>query len=448
MHTTPKYSNWLGAALYNGLQKLSIPIFGVVSTMLLAHEGLTKPEMGVWSLFLVFTSFIELIRQALVKTSLIKFVNHAGEEDQKNVLSAAFFLNTAITSILTLVLIVAGQYFENVLSAPELGSMLYIFIAGMILLIPFSHFEWIMYGKSDFRGLFWIYFVRQGLNLLLIIGYLFFRSHVPLEILVLFYNCAILAGTIMGYRWASKHLLKVFVLKKEWLKLLWNFGKYVFGTGVSSLVLSNAAQIMLSPMLGSTTYTASQGIANRVINLADIPSQVLGDILYPKSSKQENAQNKGIIKYYYEKTVGAALCINIPVVLFMALFPKFIVLVLGGKQYLDAAPYLQLISVTGIFLTFLKYYGIITDSSGRPKLNFFTTTVIAIINIALTYFFILKFGFLGAAYAYIITHIIGFGITQVLLNKMFDINFINCFKYAVGFYPELTRLVLHKLKRK
>lgn len=113
------------------------------------------------------------------------------------------------------------------------------------------------------------------------------------------------------------------------------------------------------------------GIANRVINLADIPSQVLGDILYPKSSKQENAQNKGIIKYYYEKTVGAALCINIPVVLFMALFPKFIVLVLGGKQYLDAAPYLQLISVTGIFLTFLKYYGIITDSSGRPKLNFY-----------------------------------------------------------------------------
>ncbi|MBC7421963.1 MAG: hypothetical protein H7334_00755, partial [Ferruginibacter sp.] len=74
MKIEKKNTGLLLAGVFNGMQKLSIPIFGVISTMILAHIGLTKIDMGVWSLFLVITSFVEIIRQSLVKTSLIKYL--------------------------------------------------------------------------------------------------------------------------------------------------------------------------------------------------------------------------------------------------------------------------------------------------------------------------------------------------------------------------------------
>ncbi len=447
MAAAAKYNGWLIAGIYNGLQKISIPIFGVASTMILAHGAITKAEMGMWSLFLMVTSFVELIRQGLVKTSLIKFINHSSGDEHKYVLSAALFLNGLITIVLLITIIIFAPYLAHILKAPELEKMLYIFMGGMVLLIPFSHFEWIMYGKSQFRGLFWTFFCRQGISLFLMIGYLVFHENISLTMLVIFYCAGILLGILIAYYYVKPHLTRTFILSKDWIAKLWHFGKYVFGTGISSMVLGSAGQMMHSSILGSA-FAASNSVASRVINLADIPSQVLSDILFPKSAKKENRGNKQLIKYYYEKTVGATLCFNLPMILFILVFPRWIILVLAGNQYLDAVPFLQWIALSGIFLAFLKQWGVIIDSIGRPQLNFLIVTLIAAVHILFTYLGIHYYGFLGAAYALLCTHLLGFIITQRLLYKMYNIQFLNCFKNAIKFYPEFAKLILEKIQLK
>lgn len=444
MTTAKKNNGWLMAGIFNGLQKLSVPVFGVVSTMLLAHEALTKVEMGVWALFLVITSFVELIRQALVKTSLIKYVNHSTPEEHKYVLSAALFLNAIVTLVIMLLFLVFGTFLSNILEAPALKPMINIFFIGMILLIPFSHFEWIMYGKLQFKGLFWTFFVRQGISLLLIVIYLLFYNKITLNQLVIFYCIGIFVGMLVAWSFVNHYLERTFVLSKKWVSQLWHFGKYVFGSGISTLVFANASQLMLSPLLGSTAFTASQSIASRVVNLTDMPSQVLSDLLFPKSSKRENSGNKDLIKYYYEKTVGATLSFTIPMAVCLLIFPKFIILFIAGRDYMDAVPYLQIIAITGVFLAFLKQYGVIIDSTGRPRINFITITFIAVVHVIIAYFFIKNFGLLGAAYALVVSHIIGFIISQIILYRYFKINFLNCFRYAFRFYPELTKMVFDK----
>lgn len=444
MKIEKKNKGLLLPGVFNGMQKLSIPIFGVISTMILAHIGLTKIDMGVWSLFLVITSFVEIIRQSLVKTSLIKFLNHSADQDHKLVLSAAVSLNILVTAALLFIFVAFAPYFSVLLKAPALRSMLYIFSIGMVLLVPFSHFEWIMYSKSQFKGLFWTFIFRQGISLVLMIVYLIFNDKLSLNLLVIFYCIGILTGIFIAYKFVKEHLENTFILSTVWLKQLWHFGKYVFGTGVSSLIFANASLVMLSPILGSTAYTASQSVASRVINLADIPSQVLGDMLFPKSSRKENAGNKDVIKFFYEKAVGATLCFNIPVILVIVLFPKLIILILAGPKYYDAIPYLQIISISGVFMAFLKQFGVIMDSTGHPKINFFTMSIIAVVHLVITYYFIKYFGFLGAAYALIPSHIIGFIISQLILNRYFGIKFLSCFRYAFNFYPELLKMVLDK----
>jgi len=236
-------NGWLLAGLFNGLQKISIPVFGILSTMILAHKALTKSEMGVWSLFLVITSFVEIVRQTLVKTSLIKFLNHSTEEEHKFVLSAALFLNSFVTVILVAVLFIFAPFLSAWLKAPALTNMMYIFFPGMLLLIPFSHFEWIMYSKSQFKGLFWTFLFRQGLSLLLIVVYIVLFNKVSLNQLVLFYCAGILIGIFIAYNYVKIYLERTFVLSYKWVLQLWHFGKYVFGTGLSSMAFSNAAQI-------------------------------------------------------------------------------------------------------------------------------------------------------------------------------------------------------------
>jgi len=305
-----------------------------------------------------------------------------------------------------------------------------------------------MYSKSQFRGLFWTYFFRQGISLLLLILFLLFDDKITLNHLVIFYCIGIAAGIGVSYIYVANHLEKVFLLTWEWTNKLWHFGKYVFGSGLSTLVFANAAQMMMAPMLGTTIFNALQGVSARVVNLTDMPSQVLSDLLFPKSAKKENAENKELIKYYYEKTVGATLCFTIPMILFIILFPKFIILFISGPEYLVAVPFLQLLSVTGIFLAFLKQYGVIIDSTGKPKVNFITITIIAFIYVVFTYIGIKNYGFIGAAYALIAAHVVGFIMTQIILYKFFGIRFMNCFKQAFLFYPELTKMIFDKAQWK
>ena len=445
MPQASKYSTWIHSAFFGGMQKLSVPLSGLFITMILAHKALTKQEMGVWALFMSITAIIELIRQGLVKSALIKFINHSSSQDQRFVVGAGFFLNVFITLISALLLFIFTPFLAVFLRAPQLESMLYILQAGLLLMIPFSHFEWLMYSQGFFKGLFWTYFFRQGITLAMVFIIFLVNTKVPLNALVIIYNIGLLAGTLVSWRYVRHLLVRSYVFSKEWVLKLAHFGKYVFSSGISTLVFRSADQIMLSPLLGTTTFNASQNIAMRFVNLSDLPSQTLGDILFPKSAKAENSSNPSRIKYYYEKTVGASLCIVVPLVIFVLLFPKTIIYVLAGPQYYDAVPYLQLISFTSITLAFLKQYGVIMDATGKPALNLLTTTIIAVLQVCFLYYFIKQFHFIGAGYALLASHAIGFLITQVLLYRLFGINFLNAFKYALNFYPEFFRIIVQKL---
>ena len=445
MSTEQKYQGWIHSGFFSGLQKLSVPLSGVFITMILAHNALTVEEMGVWGLFLTITAIIEIVRQSLVKTSLIKFINYCQPEEEPFVIGAAFFLNAFITILTAITLFLFTPWIAEFLHAPALENMLYLLQIGILIMIPFSHFEWLMYGKVQFKGLFWVYFYRQGLTLVCVFVLYFIFNKINLISLVIIYNAALLLGSVIAFGYVKNLLRSSFTFSRYWIFKLLHFGKYVFATSLSSLVFRSADQIMLSPILNTVFFNGPQGVAIRFVNLSDLPSQTLGDILFPKSSQKEASENPGRIKYYYEKTVGASLCFVMPLVLFVLLFPKLIIFVLVGADYYVAVPYLQLIIFSCITLAYLKQYGVILDSTGRPYLNLITISFLAIFHVVATYFLITNYKFMGAGYALMLSHIVGFVISQMVLYKLFKINFLNSFKYAFQFYPEFYKIIINKL---
>jgi O-antigen/teichoic acid export membrane protein len=92
-------------------------------------------------------------------------------------------------------------------------------------------------------------------------------------------------------------------------------------------------------------------------------------------------------------------------------------------------------------MAFGVQFGTVMDASGKPKLNFWITTLGAIVNLACNYVFISWFGVIGAAYGTLLAMFLMFSIMQILLNRIFGVQLVNVFKYAFSFYGEaLTRL--------
>lgn len=445
MAASAKYNTWVHAGFYSGLQKLSVPLSSIFITMILTKDVLTEIEVGIWGILMIATSILELIRQGLVKNAMVKYVNSCDEVDEKKVIAAGFYLNTIITIAVAVVLFLITPWLAKVQHAAPLKEMLYLLQFGLLINIPFSHFEWLMYAKQVFKGLYWTYVIRQGVMLLLVAGMLFIPFKQPLYVLVIIYNIAMLAGTIMAYKFIKGFIKDAFVFSKEWLLKLFHFGKYAFASGISTLVFRNADQMLLPNILKTTIFNAYQGIALRIIALSDLPSQTLGDILFPRTAHSKNNSNPSVIKYYYEKTVGASLCIITPVLLFVFLFPKFIILILAKESYFPAIPYLRVVLFTAVTLSFLKQFGIIMDSTGKQKHNLVAITFLAALQVVLCYVFIGKYGLMGAGYALVISHIVGFVVTQAMLYYYYKINFLNAFKYAIKFYPEFYHIIQHKL---
>lgn len=440
--------DWVKPGIYNGLQKISIPLFGVLSTALLAHKALTKPEMGVWVNFLALTTFVEMFRSGIVRTSLIKYINYAKKDQHAEIMSSAFLLNVIVSFIAGIILLLTSGYLEDFLKSPGLAYILNFYIITLFILVFFSHLEWMMYAHLDFKSLFYTYILRQGSTFFGILIYYLVVGKATLEALVIIYTAGVLLGTLLGFLFI-KYLFRLkFIFSKHWIMELWNFGKFVFGSNISTLIFRNADQFLLSNLTANPAMVASQNISMRIINIADIPSQVIGDVLFPKNSSPELIKMRHLTKYYYEKAVGASLSIIFPFLLGLLIFPKLLILILAGQDYLDAVPYLRLIAFSIFFQAYLKQFGVIMDSSGFPNVNFRTITFIAIAMVGFCYLFIPKFHLMGAAYALLAAQATGFLVSQFLLKRYFKISFFNTFKYCISFYPEMFKIFTRRFFRK
>ncbi|NML39066.1 flippase [Chitinophaga sp. G-6-1-13] len=442
----PKYTYWLKSGIYSGMQKMAVLLFGIGSVLVLTRS-LPKSDMGVWNLFLVYTGIIEIVRQSLIKNAVIKYINGHPASEHPLIQTAALYLNIAITLLIGILISSFIYPVSHLLQAPDLAPVMYLFLPGLLLLIPFSHFEWIQNANADFRGIFWGYLSRQGISFGLIIIHLLITGRVSLTALILYYNAGLLGGTVISFFFARKFLHRPAARYREWFLQLWHFGKFVFGTNISSSIFRNTDQLVISSYI-STAAVALYGVCMRISNLVDVPSQVLGDILFPRSAKMMEDGNLGMVKYYYEKAVGAILAIAVPASIVIMLFPKLILTIIAGKGYQEAAPVLQVTICYGIFLPFIKQFGTIMDSIGSPKTNFFVITVTAICNIFICMLLTRQIGIMGAAYGTMISYGICFIITQVILYRRLKINLLNVWQYMIEFYPDMLSVARQRLNPK
>lgn len=437
---------WKKSGFYTISQRVANILFGFGSFYLLVRI-LTKADFGAWALYITVTSLIEIARNGLVQNALIKFATSSDKKDYPTIINSAFVLNVITTVFSIAILFSIAGFLSNIWSVPKLAFILYLYTITTLLLLPASQLNGVQQANLDFKGVFYTSLVRQGLFFIAILFVWF--SDYPVEL----YELAVLQiigaffGSLTCFLFAKKYLHFSRRINWEWVKKLFNYGKFVFGTNISAMIFNGLDQMIIGIMV-NPVGVALYNTVLRIINAFEVPLSSISAIVFPQSSKRSAEQGKGAVKYLYERSVGLLIGMIIPVVIGTLLFTKEIIWIIAGEKYFDAIPILQVAIFIALFMPYQRQFGVIMDSIGKAKVNFITILITTLINIITDYLFISAYGVIGAAYGTISAMMIAFVFTQIILYKEVKTNVLNTFIYAWKFYTDGFEMVSSRISKK
>ncbi len=441
-----KNSYWLRSGLFTIFERGSLVLFGFGSFFFLVRM-ITKEEFGIWSLFIIVTSIIEVARNGLIQNAQIKYMASTPAEEHPKIMTASLTLNVLLTVLSVTFLWGFARTFSAIYESPILETMLYYYILTTISLIFHSQFNFIQQGSFDFKGIFFSNFVRQGSFFVYIAACFLTGWHTDLITLVNFQTVSAVLGAATSYFFVRKYLRLSRSIDWGWVKKLFHYGKFVFGTNISSTLFKSIDQMMLGSIV-STGSVALYNTAVRITNLVEVPTVSVAQIVFPQSAKRMAEEGKDAVRHLYEKSVGVILALVFPMIVVVLLFTKPIILLTAGEKYLDAVPILQITILYSLFFPFARQFGTVLDSIGMPKVNFYFILFSAVLNITVNYLFITNFGIMGAAFGSLTTHSLLFVGNQMILSRILNVKFYNALLHAKDFYIQMYHVGTSMLRQR
>ncbi len=441
-------SYWIKSGSYSVLERVIGQIIGF-GNMFLLLRAITTEEYGLWIQFLILAAIIEVSRTGLIQNGLIRYLTTSKEEDIPKINTASLFNSFALTVFIIILLlsitnpIVSYFYPEH----PELTTMFYYYGITTLALLPFFQFNYILQANLDFRGFFWASLTYKG-SLFIYIFYHYWNGYkISVFDMSLFLIGAAFAASIVGYYFAKPYLKFSKRLDWNWVKELFNFGRFTLGTNLSTIIYKFTDRSMLGTMV-SLDAIAIYEVAIRITNLVDIPAISIAAVVFPQSAKNSINQGKEGIRDMYERSVAAILGLIIPAMIFIYLFAEIVVVILGKEKYLDSVPLLRVTLLFALFVPFALQFGTILDSIGKPKVNFRFVVVGLILNIIFNYFFIKNYGIMGAVWGTLLTYAVMFVLQMSFFYKWYGVRPWRPFALIPWFYSNLYQTVLGFLNKK
>ncbi|RXK81810.1 flippase [Filimonas effusa] len=437
---------WIKSGLINLLQNFSGVFFGFASFWVLVRV-LSPEHYGAWTLFLSTVTIMEMIRNGLIQNALIKFMAAASSEEQKQILTASFSITGIVTFICIAACVGCARWLSHIWKTPELETMFYLYSFSFLASAVLTQFNCIEQAHLQFKGVFVTNVLRQLIFFSYILVCIVFKIPARLIWLVYMQMISIVVVTIISWFYVKPYLHFSKTFSKEWGKKLLNYGKYAFGTSVSSILSGTLDQMMLGAML-SPAASGAFNIAVRLINLIDIPTNAMATIVFPQSSRRNDADGAHAVKYLYERSVGAIIAILVPGIIFVFLFSDLVIHIIAGSRYEKSIPLLRVALLYAIFIPYGRQAGTILDSIGKTKITFIMVVITASLNIGLNYLFINSLGVMGAAWATLCSNIVGFIMAQYVLHKALQTSIINPWLYAWQFYVQFfNTYITRKIKK-
>jgi lipopolysaccharide exporter len=442
-----KGSYWLSSSLFTLLTRMTTVFFGFL-TFLILIRTLTTVEYGAWVLFISISTLMELIKHGFIRNPLIRYMSITEHDAQSELQSASMALNICIAGIQAIMLVIFAYFLTAFWNVPHLYNLFLIYILTTIVLVPAIHFDTVQQAGMQFKELFFVNILKQGGILVFAVLAFATGKKITLEGLALAQLAGMIASALLSFLYARKLLRFTLHLSFRWMKELFNYGKYTFGTNVSSMIVKNMDSWMLGRLV-SVHAVAVFNPAIRVSNLIEVPNDTLSTVYFPKVSKEVATEGHSAVKRRYEMAVGSILAIVIPGVLLIMVFTPQIVLLLAGPGFEETVPIMRLTLLYGLLIPFNRFFGVTLDAIGKAHVNFRIVLLTAVINLFSCYLFISHYGTIGAAYGTLSTYTVLLIANQVYLHRHFGITISGVLMQMINFYKSIPGRLggNHQVKR-
>jgi O-antigen/teichoic acid export membrane protein len=285
------------------------------------------------------------------------------ESKRTSAISTTFWLNFLLSSALTFI---SFAFLPSVSSTPLLIQIASFTI---ILNLLFAYFVnlFISLKRATVSGVLTIAQSSSQAFSAMLLAFLGFGVFSPLLGLEIGY----LVGSFLGFFFLAKLRIKLNLeIEKEEIANLFSFSSLLIISSIFYFFTSKFAIVYLSNFVSPATI-GNIGIVQNFVVINDIIVATIASVVMPIFAEEENEKGRifGIVFKY------SFFLVFLPL-LFLFVFPNFVITILFGKGYDEAIPYLRLFSIYLLFSFPSFLFSSFLLSAKRIKLN----TLISIIG--------------------------------------------------------------------
>lgn len=404
----------VGNVMVKGINFLAIPIFG---------RMLSTEEMGVYTIFAAY----EAVLFVIVGMALHSAIRSAKYEFEGQIDSFTSSVSIIYWVNMLLILIIGGIFHK------PLSKILDLDLQGMILLVIYSFGVAVITLYNARISLDYEYKKYICISLASTIG----NVGLSLLFITTIYNEERDFGRIFGIT-LSTVLVAVYIFYDiykraipKFVKEYWKFGvKYslpIIPHGISQVLLSQFDRIMINKIIGKSE-AGIYGMVGNIKLVLTIISDSVSEAWATWFYEQIKNEKKDVIRKRASQLCVLFLIFTIGL---MALSPE-IVFIMGGEKY-EIGKYIAIPMILDAFVLFI--YNVIVPAEYYSKKTQFImlgTMFAAVINILLNYVFIIRFGFIAAAYTTLFAYICYMILHWIISYKLMKFNIIpiKCVAFA------------------
>jgi len=356
---------------------------------------------SILALFAILSTIAIMGFSTSLPRQIAYYLNTDKQKALKNMLFAGYSLSTIISLLFGGLLILfskplALHYFHNKALIP----FIHYFGAGL------TFYVWLQLSANAYRGLKRMLpfsLIRDVGRFILILLFLLILvwQHLPVRYLGLIYLCTFfLIGTISTVTIFSTEPIKTSRLSFDFheIRALFRFSWPLVVAAIVYNLLFRVDTLMIA-------YFKTQsdvGIYNAAVPIGELLTLIItsfSPFLLPAMTEKYAQEDYTTLDSIYSISTKWIYLLTIPLFSLIFFFPRFFILVVFGRQFVEATLVLQIIALGYLFSASVGPAGNLMVVIGRTKLHLLNTLIALLVNIILNYFLIQKYGIYGGAIA-------------------------------------------------
>jgi O-antigen/teichoic acid export membrane protein len=370
----------------NGLGAL----LGVITFAVLARV-LPKDIFGPYIIFLAIYGIFENLRIGMVMNALVRNLSQCkNSSEEEGVIGSTLFITVSLTFLYGVVMLLLYFIFKQLNVFSEYLFFFKWWIGLAFLSLPNNYATWYLNAKLKIKSM----------SIIRILGQIVFIIYIYLVVVEDTSIYSVLNGYLL-----SQLVISLLALLMGWSGFnyffrytrsvvidIFHFGKFSMGTLLGSNLLRSSDTFIIGLSSLGKEGVAKFNVPARLLEIVEMPLRSFAVTALPQFARQYAEGNFEALRYEFERKAGMVFYLLLPISLISFIFADYIVLLIGGKGYADAALTLRLFASYMAILPLDKFSGVMLDTINKPNLNFYKILIMLFVNISGDFIGIALFG--------------------------------------------------------